>query len=73
MRDAVIVDAVRTPVGKGKLGGAYSTVHPVELHAHALRSLVERVGLDPAEVDDVVGGAVAPVGEQSSQDPCVLH
>src|ERR1700712_2653097 len=66
MRDAVIVDAVRTPVGKGKPGGAYAEVHPVELHAHVLRSLVERVpGLDPGEVDDVIGGAVGQVGEQS--------
>ncbi|MCD2194676.1 thiolase family protein [Actinomycetospora endophytica] len=66
MRDAVIVDAVRTPVGKGKPGGAYAEVHPVELHAHALRSLVERVpGLEPGEVDDVIGGAVGQVGEQS--------
>jgi acetyl-CoA acyltransferase len=66
-RDAVIVDAVRTPVGKGKPGGAYSDVHPVELHAHALRSLVERVpDLDPAAIDDVIGGVVAQVGEQSS-------
>jgi acetyl-CoA acyltransferase len=66
MRDAVIVDAVRTPVGKGKPGGAYREVHPVELHAHVLRSLVERVpGLEPGEVDDVIGGAVGQVGEQS--------
>ncbi|NMO88538.1 thiolase family protein [Actinomycetospora sp. TBRC 11914] len=66
MRDAVIVDAVRTPVGKGKPGGAYSETHPVELHAHVLRSLVERVpGLEPGEVDDVIGGAVGQVGEQS--------
>ena len=66
MRDAVIVDAVRTPLGKGKPGGAYADVHPVDLHAHALRSLVERVGLDPAEIDDVIGGAVGQVGEQST-------
>jgi acetyl-CoA acyltransferase len=66
MRDAVIVEAVRTPVGKGKPGGAYSEVHPVELHAHALRSLVERVpGLRPHEIDDVIGGVVGQVGEQS--------
>ena len=66
MRDAVIVDAVRTPLGKGKPGGAYADVHPVDLHAHALRSLVERVGLDPAEIEDVIGGAVGQVGEQST-------
>ncbi|MFE9692158.1 thiolase family protein [Micromonospora sp. NPDC005806] len=66
MRDAVIVEAVRTPVGKAKRG-AYPEVHPVELHAHALRSLVARVpGLDPVEIDDVIGGAVGQVGEQST-------
>ncbi|HET6153860.1 MAG TPA: thiolase family protein [Marmoricola sp.] len=62
---AVIVDAVRTPSAKGKPGGAYSEIHPVELHAHALRALVERTGIDPVEVDDVISGAVAQVGEQS--------
>jgi acetyl-CoA acyltransferase len=67
MRDAVIVEAVRTPVGKGKPNGAYAGVHPVDLHAHALRSVVERVpGLDPVDVDDVIGGAVSQIGEQSS-------
>ncbi len=67
MRDAVIVEAVRTPLAKGKPGGAYTEVHPVDLHAHALKSLVERVpDLDPADVDDVIGGAVGQVGEQST-------
>jgi acetyl-CoA acyltransferase len=67
MRDAVIVEAVRTPVGKAKRGGAYGDVHPVDLHAYALRSLIARVpGLDPAEIDDVIGGAVGQVGEQST-------
>ncbi|OHT89039.1 thiolase family protein [Mycobacteroides saopaulense] len=66
MRDAVIVDAVRTPVGKGKPGGSLSGVHPVDLHAHAIRALVERTGIDPAVVDDVISGAVGQVGEQSS-------
>ncbi|MFF5290436.1 thiolase family protein [Paractinoplanes globisporus] len=67
MRDAVIVDAVRTPIAKGKPNGAYHDVHPVDLHAHVLRALVERnPGLDPAEIDDVIGGAVGQVGEQST-------
>ncbi|TDZ82961.1 3-ketoacyl-CoA thiolase [Mycobacteroides salmoniphilum] len=66
MRDAVIVDAVRTPVGKGKPGGSLSGVHPVDLHAHAIRALVERTGIDPALIDDVISGAVGQVGEQSS-------
>jgi acetyl-CoA acyltransferase len=65
MRDAVIVDAVRTPVGKGKPGGALSGVHPVDLHAHAIRALVERTGIDPSLVDDVISGAVGQIGEQS--------
>jgi acetyl-CoA acyltransferase len=64
-RSAVIVDAVRTPVGKGKPGGAYSAVHPVDLHAHVLRALVDRTGIDPVSVDDVISGAVGQVGEQS--------
>ncbi|HEX3791780.1 MAG TPA: thiolase family protein [Pseudonocardiaceae bacterium] len=66
MRDAVIVDAVRTPIGRGKPGGALSGVHPVDLHAHAIRSLVERTGIDPALVDDVISGAVGQIGEQSA-------
>src|SRR5689334_14269265 len=65
MRDAVIVDAVRTPIGKGKPGGALHDTHPVELLAHTLRALVDRTGIDPALVDDVIGGAVGQIGEQS--------
>jgi acetyl-CoA acyltransferase len=65
MRDAVIVEAVRTPVGKGKPGGALSAVHPVDLLAHSLRALVERTGIDPALVDDVIGGTVSQVSEQA--------
>ncbi|GIF20765.1 acetyl-CoA acyltransferase [Actinoplanes tereljensis] len=66
MRDAVIVDAVRTPIAKGKPGGAYHQVHPVDLHAYVLRALAERNHLDPAEIDDVIGGTVGQVGEQST-------
>src|SRR6185295_6411343 len=65
MTDAVIVDAVRTPIGKGKPGGALSDVHPVDLHAHAIRALIDRTGIDPALVDDVIAGAVGQIGEQS--------
>jgi acetyl-CoA acyltransferase len=65
MRDAVIVEAVRTPVGKGKPGGALSGVHPVELFATSLGELVARSGIDPAGVDDVIGGSVDQVGEQA--------
>jgi acetyl-CoA acyltransferase len=62
---AVVVDAVRTPLAKGKPGGAYSEIHPVDLHSTVLKALVERTGLDPAAVDDVISGAVGQVGEQS--------
>src|SRR6478672_1119089 len=65
MRDAVIVEAVRTPIGKGKPNGALAHVHPVELLAHTLRTLVERSGVDPALIDDVIGGTVDQVGEQA--------
>ena len=58
MRDAVIVEAVRTPVGKRN--GGLSGVHPVDLSAHVLEALVERTGIDPALVDDVIWGCVEP-------------
>jgi acetyl-CoA acyltransferase len=64
MRDAVIVAAVRTPVGKRN--GALAGVHPVDLSAHVLNALAERAGLaDPAEVDDVIWGCVSQVAEQT--------
>ncbi|WIV55396.1 thiolase family protein [Amycolatopsis nalaikhensis] len=64
-RDAVIVDVLRTPVGKGKPGGALSHVHPVHLLADVLAALVRRNGIDPALVDDVIGGCVTKAGEQA--------
>ncbi len=65
-RDAVIVAAVRTPVGIGKPGkGALTEWHPVDLSAEVLKALVERSGIDPAVIDDVVWGCVSQVGEQS--------
>jgi acetyl-CoA acyltransferase len=63
MRDAVIVGAVRTPVGRR--GGGLAGVHPVDLSAHILRSLAARSGFDPAHVEDVIWGCVSQVGEQS--------
>jgi acetyl-CoA acyltransferase len=63
VRDAVIVEAVRTPVGKRN--GGLSGVHPVSLSAHVLRALAERSGIDPALVDDVIWGCVGQVGEQT--------
>ncbi|MEV5848620.1 thiolase family protein [Streptomyces sp. NPDC051985] len=65
MRDAVIVEAVRTPIGRGKPTGSLAHVHPVELLAHTLGTLVERSGVDPALIDDVIGGTVDQVGEQA--------
>jgi acetyl-CoA acyltransferase len=66
MREAVIVDAVRTPVGRGKAGkGALNPIHPVDLLAHSLRELVARTGIDPERIDDVIGGCVDQVAEQA--------
>jgi acetyl-CoA acetyltransferase family protein len=63
--DAVIVDVIRTPSGRGKSGGALSGVHPVDLLAGVLAELVRRSDLDPALIDDVIGGCVTQVGEQA--------
>ncbi len=63
MADVVIVEAVRTPVGRRN--GALSSVHPADLLGTALTALVERSGIDPAAVEQVVGGCVSQVGEQS--------
>lgn len=62
MTEAVIIDAVRTPIGRNK--GALREVRPDQLLAHALNGLVERTGLDKARVDDVIVGCVGQVGEQ---------
>ncbi|MFD3428579.1 thiolase family protein [Nocardia fluminea] len=66
MRDAVIVEAVRTPIGRGKPNGALHDVHPVDLLAHSLRAVVERSGIDPVLIDDVIGGIVTQAGEQGA-------
>jgi acetyl-CoA acyltransferase len=63
-REAVIVDTLRTTFGKRN--GALAHWHPVDLLAFALRNLVERTGVDPARVDDVIAGCVTQVGEQST-------
>lgn len=65
MRSAVIVDIVRTPSGKGKAGGGLAEVHPATLLAGVLAELVARNDLDPAVVDDVIGGCVTQSGEQA--------
>ncbi|HEY1704270.1 MAG TPA: thiolase family protein, partial [Trebonia sp.] len=64
MRDAVIVEAVRTPVGKRN--GGLSGTHPASLSAHVLNALIGRTGIDPAIVDDVIWGCVGQVGEQTN-------
>ena len=64
MNDAVIVEAVRTPVGVGKPGKSLSGVHPGDLSALVLETLMTRAGVDPALVDDVIWGCVSQVGEQ---------
>ncbi len=62
-RDAVIVEAVRTPLGKRN--GTLSGIHPADLSALVLAAVVERTGIDPGLVDDVIWGCVSQVGEQT--------
>jgi len=64
MREAVIVDAVRTPLGKRN--GSLAQVHAADLSAQVLTALVERTGIDPGTVDDVMWGCVTQIGDQSS-------
>ena len=64
MRETVIVEAVRTPVGKRN--GGLSDMHAADLSAVVLNALVERAGIDPEIVDDVAWGCVSQVGDQSS-------
>lgn len=63
--EAVLVDVVRTPVGRGKPGGALSEVHPVDLAAGVLKVILERNGLESRQIDDVLLGCVSQVGDQS--------
>ena len=63
MRDAVIVEAVRTPIGRR--GGCLSEIHSADISAHILSALVERAGVDPVIIDDVVWGCVLQIGEQT--------
>jgi acetyl-CoA acetyltransferase family protein len=64
MTEAVIIDAIRTPVGKRK--GALSGWHPTDLLGHVLSGIIERNGIDPATIDDVIGGCVTQRGEQGT-------
>ena len=63
MNEAFIIDAVRTPVGKKN--GGLAKEHPADLGAHVLRALVERTGIDPGAVDDVVFGCIDTIGPQA--------
>lgn len=63
MAEAYIVDAVRTPVGKR--GGSFSQTHPADMGAHAMKAVVERTGIDPAAVEDVMFGCLDNMGPQA--------
>ena len=63
MAEAYIVDAVRTPVGRR--GGSLSTIHPADLGAASIRALLDRTGIDPGAVEDVIFGNVDSVGGQA--------
>ena len=65
MRRAVIVDALRTPFGRGRPDGALAAMHPVDLYAAVLAALVARNRIDPACIDDVITGCVTQAGEQA--------
>jgi acetyl-CoA acetyltransferase family protein len=65
-REALVVEAVRTPIGRAHPEkGAYRDTHPNTLLMECLRALVDRTGIDPADVEDVIAGCTAPFGEQS--------
>src|SRR5437763_7413879 len=65
MREVVIVEAVRTPIARGKSSGKLHEVHPVVLGSLVLKEVVHRAGIEPAQVEDVVFGCVGQAGEQS--------
>lgn len=66
MRQAFIIDAIRSPMGRGRSNSVFAGTHPTELLAQVLRSLVERNNLDAGQVDDVIIGCVSQSGEQSA-------
>jgi acetyl-CoA C-acetyltransferase len=67
MPEAVIVEALRTPIARGKMGrGELSGIHPVKLLGTIQRAVVERAGIEPKEVEQIVGGCVTQAGEQSN-------
>ncbi len=66
MSDAFIVDAVRSPFGKGRQGGVLTNLHPIDLFAQVLQGLIRRTDIDPALVEDLIAGCVIQFGQQSS-------
>ena len=66
MRDVFIVDAIRTPIGRGKPDGALHGVHPVDLLAKTLDALMEHAGVEKRQVEDIVTGCVTATGEQGT-------
>src|SRR4051794_37719778 len=63
MPDAFIVDAVRSPVGRRN--GGFVDVHPADLGGHAIKSLMDRVDVDPAAIEDVIFGCLDQIGSQA--------
>ena len=66
MSDVFIVEAVRTPIGRGKENGALHNIHPVDLLGSVLSEVCTRAGLDKARIDDIIAGCVSPIGEQGA-------
>jgi len=66
MPSAVVIDAVRSPMGKGRPGGALSAIHPNDLLAAVITGLIQRTGIDPGTVEDLIVGCVGQNGEQSA-------
>ncbi len=69
MRDTFIVEAVRTPLGKGRQGGGLESVHPVDLLGLTLTEVVKRAGVDKGSVDDIIAGCVSPTDIQGANIP----
>jgi acetyl-CoA C-acetyltransferase len=63
MAEAYLIDAVRTPIGKRN--GGLADVHPADLGAHVIRAIIERTGVDPLAVEDVVWGCLDTIGPQA--------
>lgn len=69
MSEVYIVEAVRTPVGRGKENGALHGIHPVDLLGGVLAELVTRAGVEKGQIDDIIAGCVSPIGEQGANIP----